>query len=103
LSNEDIRFGNDFVAWIIESGRLHLIDPASVATDDIILYCDSAEPKHAGRWNGALVVSKWGLGHLWKHRVFEVRASYGNIVRAFRGVSRPHAENWFSEYSNGST
>ena len=102
LARRNIAFGNDFMAWLIESGRLTPISADAAAAGDIVLYSDRSGPKHAGRWDGKAVQSKWGLGHLWSHRVFEVRSSYGDAAQAYQRVDSAAMAQWFVEYADGS-
>ena len=46
-----------------------------------------------GLWTGSRrVISKWGTGLLYNHKLFEVPASYGGDVRYFKHV--PHDDAW---------
>ena len=49
--------------------------------DKIIIYFDNDKVKHFGRIKEDKIISKWGEGLIWKHAVFEVPLSYGNIVK----------------------
>lgn len=89
--------GNDFMRWLVETRRLKPRTDG-LQPNDLILYSDMTGPKHAGRWDGSLVVSKWGLAHVWKHGTFEVPTSYGDIVRSYRAVASTRAEHWFADY-----
>jgi hypothetical protein len=96
LSETDLPFGNNFIAWLAESARLKLV--AYPTRDDVILYSTVNGPRHAGRWDVNSVVSKWGLGHLWRHGVFEVRSSYGDIIQTYAHVDPKPVAHWFAEY-----
>jgi hypothetical protein len=97
LANTTRPLGNGFMRWLIQTRRLKPTSDA-LQINDIIVYCDEEGPKHAGRWNGAAVVSKWGLAHLWEHGMFEVPTRYGHLVRSYRGVKARQAEKWFADY-----
>jgi hypothetical protein len=49
--------------------------------------------KHVGLWTGSRrVISKWGTGLLYNHKLFEVPASYGDDVSYFKHV--PYDDAW---------
>lgn len=53
--------------------------------DAVIVYFDNGIAKHFGRIVNGEIISKWGKGLIWKHPVFEVPISYGNIVKYSNG------------------
>lgn len=48
----------------------------------IVVYQDSAKIyKHMGRvQEDGLIVSKWGMGRIWRHEILEVPSGYGDFV-----------------------
>ena len=69
---------------LLESGFIELHDIKS--TDDtVIVYFDNSIVKHFGKIVNGEIISKWGKGLIWKHPVFEVPISYGNIVKYSNG------------------
>ncbi len=53
---------------------------------DIIIYFENGNPSHAGIFikEEEKVLSKWGVGHIWKHNILEVPASYGKKYNFFK-------------------
>jgi hypothetical protein len=91
--------GADFVAGLVERG-LQPITADEAADGDLVLYSDErGRPAHAGIVQGRLVVSKWGEGHIWKHPVFEIPASYGVEVRVYRRITRDEALGLFEAFA----
>jgi hypothetical protein len=83
----DDRFaGPVFIEWLLGNGRLVEIECSNAANRDLVFYFDDqGRSKHAGLWLGdKRVQSKWGIGHLYKHQIFEVPESYGTNVRFFK-------------------
>jgi len=66
---------------------------------DVVVYFSNAVPKHAAKMNGSRVVSKWGLGHLWEHGLFEVPSIFGDDVRFFKRLARRAAVSAFVEFA----
>ena len=50
--------GNEFMRWLVKTRRLKPTT-SDRQNEDLILYSHSTGPKHAGRWDGSAVVSKW--------------------------------------------
>ena len=97
LANTTRPLGNGFIRWLIQTRRLKPTTDA-LQSNDLIVYADEEGPKHAGRWDGSAVISKWGLAHLWRHGMFEVPNRYGHIVRSYCGVKASQAEKWFIDH-----
>jgi hypothetical protein len=90
-----------FAHWLLDNGLLVEVTPADVREGDLVSYFgDDRRFKHAGlsRTNGR-VTSKWGIGHLYEHGVFEVPESYGTKVRFFRKVSYDEAFGHFVRFA----
>jgi hypothetical protein len=78
-----IRVGPEFVARLIEA--------AVLARDDdgrLVVYFRNDKPVHAGIVRGNQIRSKWGIGHLWEHGLWEVPSSYGDRVERCN-IARP--------------
>jgi hypothetical protein len=89
--------GAEFIKQLI---RLEwLIRVAEPEDGDILIYFDGDSPKHAGKSKDGIVESKWGLGHIWRHPIFEVPSSYGNRVQTFQRVDTPTATHWFGLFA----
>lgn len=69
--------GSEFSAGLVNGGLDSIADEER-APGTIAIYFNLGGPVHAGLLmpNG-LVQSKWGMGHLWQHDLFELRADYG--------------------------
>ena len=96
--NHDIYPRAEFVAWL-ESTVLNTVSPQQATDDDVVLYLLAGVTKHVGRCQSGRVVSKWGLGHLWRHRLFEVPLRYGSTVRFYRPLSRARSIEAFIEWA----
>ena len=87
-----------FVHWLLDKCLLAEVTQADGREGDLVFYfSDDGRFKHAGlcRGNGQ-VMSKWGIGHLYQHGLFEVPESYGDKVRFFRKLSYDEAFGYFS-------
>ena len=78
-----------FAHWLLDTGVLTEIPQTDAREGDLVFYFGGeGRFKHAGLYRGrGQVVSKWGIGHLYQHGLFEVPESYGNNVRFFRNLS----------------
>jgi hypothetical protein len=45
------------------------------------------------------VISKWGIGHLYQHQLFEVPESYGSKLRFFTRLSYNEAYSYFRSFA----
>ena len=75
---------SDFLENLIETQVLEPQSHSDVQQDDILVYYSEARIKHSGVLTQGWVQSKWGAGHLWKHMVAEVPATYGDRVVPFK-------------------
>jgi hypothetical protein len=95
----EIRPGRDFMHSLMH----HLLEEISLEdtkSGDHVLYEDS-RIEHAGKMNAGAVESKWGLGHLWRHGLYELPLKYGNRARFFRSISPEDALAAFLAYHPG--
>lgn len=93
-----------FAHWLIDNGLLVEVAQAKAREGDIVFYFnDNGRFKHAGLFaaNGR-VLSKWGIGHLYEHGLFEVPESYGTSVRFFRRLSYEEAFDHFLRFAEKS-
>ena|GEM_PF-1956200 len=95
----NIHADNVFVIYLLKNGGLEEVQPESLHKGDIVIYFHNADPTHAGKIFGDRVISKWGLGNLWEHALFEIPASYGTDVRYFRALGAGPAETAFLKYA----
>ena len=66
----------------------------------VIYYSGAGKVEHAGKVvEEDFVESKWGwLGHLWKHRIYELPESYGSGVGFFSSISAEESGRAFETY-----
>lgn len=95
----NIHSDNAFVSYLLKNGALEEAQPDSLRKGDVVIYFHNADPAHAGKVFGDRVISKWGLGNLWEHALFEIPASYGSDVRYFRALGAGPAETAFLKYA----
>jgi len=71
-----------FVSWLLESGTLRRLERTVPLESVLVLYFKpTGEPVHAGiEFAEGRVRSKWGIGWVWDHGVWEVPSSYGHEV-----------------------
>lgn len=93
-----------FAHWLIERGLLAEVNQADVHEGDLVFYFgDDGRFQHAGMCvTDGRVVSKWGIGHLYEHGLFEVPESYGTKVRFFRKLSYEEAFENFTRFAEDS-
>jgi|HubBroStandDraft_2_1064218.scaffolds.fasta_scaffold04999_8 hypothetical protein len=93
----NVETGREFAGFII--GRLHEIPPDDTHDGDHIIYSTADQIEHAGNVEGGLIESKWGKAHRWRHGVYEVPLSYGDIVRFYRHLPHEDAVSGFLDYA----
>lgn len=74
----------DIFQELLENDFIELHD-TKMTEDTVIVYFDNGVAKHFGIIVNGEIISKWGKGLIWKHPVFEVPISYGNIVMYSNG------------------
>ncbi len=91
---ESIKFGRDYIDYLIRSGYL-----APNEQGKIIIYFDDTGPTHAGIINGNRIISKWGIGNLWQHDLWEVTINYGNNYNRYeKKISSEDIEEKFANW-----
>jgi hypothetical protein len=80
-----------FVTDLISRGELAEVQVAEVRPNDVVLYFDGDQLRHAG-WVASvdpqiIVWSKWGTNELYSHPLWEVPSEYGDCVRYFKSPS----------------
>jgi len=79
----------------------HLEPVAIVDADqgDVVVYYEENKPVHAAmiELNDRLV-SKWGVGNVWQHALWEVPEAYGSSAEVFRQLRIERFELAFFEY-----
>lgn len=92
--DRDIKFGTEFVERLIEKEILK-----RRSEGDVIVYFKEGRARHAGIFRNEYVISKWGRGCLWKHRILEVPASYGDNYIFYKRPSSELIEEEFRVYA----
>lgn len=85
-----------FVQYLVDS---ILIQAPAPSSGDLVLYRDTHQITHAGVVVAGRIISKWGTGHLWLHRLLEVPTSYGNTTSFYTGISPQDALANFVEFA----
>ena len=88
----------DFVKYMIREA-LTEVSPSEVESGNVVVYAHAGRIRHAGKVDGESIVSKWGVGHLWRHPVFEVPTRYGASVRFFRSLPSGGGVSSFMAYA----
>jgi hypothetical protein len=92
--------GPEFLQYLILND-LEEVAAGSKSLGDLVIYLNAGAIKHAGIVVGEdLVISKWGLMHLWLHGTFEIPASYGSEVRFFKRPSRRECVESFLSFAH---
>lgn len=92
--------GPEFVKFLLNNNYLSEIRPTEVGDNDIVIYFNGAEIKHAGKISvNGRVISKWGIGHLFEHSIFEVPEQYGNDIRYYKQLAKETALDYFFKYA----
>ena len=85
---------SDTIAKMLSEDALVEIDLHEAKANDMVVYFDNGKVTHAATLGDkGMFRSKWGGNEVHEHRLWEVPASYGNVVRSFR---RPPSEAVFS-------
>lgn len=95
----DVFANSEFCDFLLKKGILKENKWDDKNEGDIIIYFDKGVPKHAGKIHSNRIISKWGIGHLWEHDIYEVPISYGNQYRIFSSISESVAITAFIEYA----
>jgi hypothetical protein len=73
---------------------------SDVRPGDLAVYLDNDRFCHVGRVKRmGRIESKWGLGQLYEHSLWEVPSSYGSQLRCFDGLDRREALGMFINYA----
>jgi hypothetical protein len=93
--------GPTFAHWLLEKQLVTEIVESVAESGDMVFYFNmGGRFKHAGLYIGRhRVESKWGLGHLFQHDLFEVPESYGESVSFFKKLPCRTAIEYFKEFA----
>ena len=87
----------DFATYLIDTAVL--ADISAPAAGDLVLYRDTQCFTHAGVVQAKSIISKWGVGHLWVHGLWEVPASYGDAMDFYRFADLRGLSQRFVEFA----
>jgi hypothetical protein len=96
---ESVHASPDFIRFLIENR--HVSRQPEPSKHDLIVYLNAGQVRHIGRLHSKQRVrSKWGIGHLYEHGVFEVPLRYGDEVLFFRPISTSNVLDHFMAYAS---
>lgn len=88
--------GPAFGQWLLESEALDEIPALEKSEECLVFYFSDKNLRHVGLSKAdERMVSKWGIGHLYEHEIFEVPESYGSRIRIFK---KPHYDDTFLHF-----
>ena len=94
----DVFASTEFVHFLIDGG--YLIEKSPPEPGLLIAYFDNGRVRHIGRMlSDSRVESKWGMGNLYEHELFEVPMSYGSDVRYFAPLPSDQAVKLFAKFA----
>jgi cell wall-associated NlpC family hydrolase len=90
-----------FARWLLDRSFLREARQEEARKGDLVFYFnDNGRVSHAGVIVGNnRVESKWGVGHLYQHALFEVPESYGTKVRLFRKLDLEESLEYFRRFA----
>jgi hypothetical protein len=92
--------GANFAQWLIERGLLIAVSRAAAQEGETLFYFREGKFKHAGLWRrNRRVLSKWGVGHLYDHGLFEVPMSYGTDISFYKRQSYKDVFELFRQFA----
>jgi len=95
-----INAGNDFFSWLLGERLLDEISDVDANEGDLVMYFSQGSYVHVGRMaTPNRVISKWGLGFLYEHRLSEVPQQYGEEVQFFRNPGPDASMDLFVRYA----
>jgi len=76
----------NFLLYLIQEGYLLLTDKAKPGA--LAIYSGNGEIRHVGIvLDGGRIRSKWGVGHIYEHGVWEVPDTFGGEIRYFDAIN----------------
>lgn len=90
-------FGLKFIQSLIHKS---ILTPRQAGS--IVIYFQAGNPVHAGKFfrRENRAVSKWGIGHLWEHDLWEVPSVYGDRHEFFDSVEPEKVINEFEGFAS---
>jgi hypothetical protein len=90
----------EFISFLIAKGYIKLIKDKTLYDKSLIVYKDKERVRHVGiNVSKGRVRSKWGLGYLYEHGVFEIPLQYGNDVEFYKNIDKELALDYFIEFA----
>lgn len=84
----------DFINFLIKQNALVQNEEGT-----FILYFDGETVTHAGILENHRVKSKWGIGNLYEHEIWEVPKQYGNDYKRFEKNDEELVIKCFEEFA----
>jgi hypothetical protein len=95
---QEVHASTQFLHFLADRGEL--VERQFGVPGSLIAYLEDGRFRHIGKMaDDGRVRSKWGIGHLYEHAVFEVPASYGTTVRFFAPMALDDALDAFFAYA----
>lgn len=91
LDNKQIGFLVDsaFLQNTLDHGLLTEIEQGQAAPDDLLVYFAKGKPMHMAKYlTCSHCLSKWGIGLLCEHGLWDLPRSYGDLVRYYKPPDR---------------
>lgn len=89
----------DFATYLVKKSILTTI--AVPSPRDLVLYRDTRCFTHAAVVRVDSTISKWGIGHLLIHSLWEIPTSYGEDMAYYRFTDPPNLSQKFVEFARG--
>lgn len=92
--------GPEFIGFMINKGYLQEHKKSNSTSKNIIVYKHDDKIKHVGLTvSKTRARSKWGLGYLYEHDIFEVPEEYGNDIELYSPLDKEKALDYFIEFA----
>lgn len=92
--------GENFAHWLIDRGLLTEVSQIKAQESDLVYYFSEGKFRHVGLWHpSGRVLSKWGVGLLYNHKLFEAPISYGADVKFYKRLPYEEAYDYFTQFA----
>lgn len=92
--------GTDFINYLLDENHLEAISEEDVTVGNLVAYYNGDEFKHIGKIRAEnRVISKWGIGNLYEHSIFEVPIQFGNTIHYYNNLEKERALDYFVEFA----
>jgi len=92
--------GKEFIHFLLDQELLEERALDDRAGGRLLMYFEGGDFQHIGTLLAEnRLVSKWGMGHLWEHGIWEVPANYGDELRLFEAPADGAGLDLFIEYA----